>query len=105
MPVRPSGRVALVTRRSSMVPHRIAFARGPHGAAGHVRFGEPSPCGDPPTPGFHRRITVMNRRTTWMGLAAAAAGLRGLLAGPAAHAEAPAAAREVVHTEAEWRRL
>ena len=47
----------------------------------------------------------MNRRTTWMGLAAAAAGLRGLLAGPAAHAEAPVAVREVVHTEAEWRRL
>ena len=39
-----------------------------------------------------------------MGLAAAAAGLRGFFVGEAARAET-AAPREVVHTEAEWRKL
>jgi len=48
---------------------------------------------------------MMNRRTTWMGLAAAATGLRGLFAGGPAHAAQPAVAREVVHTEAEWKKL
>ena len=47
----------------------------------------------------------MTRRTMWMRLAAAAAGLRGLFAGGPAQAAAPAAAREVVHTEAEWKAL
>ena len=45
---------------------------------------------------------MMTRRTAWMGLAATAAGLRGLVAGGPAHA---APVREVVHTEAEWRKL
>jgi peptide-methionine (R)-S-oxide reductase len=50
---------------------------------------------------------MMTRRTAWMGLAAAAAtGLRGLLAGGPAHAaEQAAPSREVVHTDAEWRKL
>ncbi|MGZ5269423.1 MAG: peptide-methionine (R)-S-oxide reductase MsrB [Ramlibacter sp.] len=47
----------------------------------------------------------MNRRTTWMGLAAAAAGLRGLSAGGPVHAAQPQPAREVVHSDAEWRKL
>lgn len=44
-------------------------------------------------------------RRTWLGLAAAGAGIaatRGLLGGRAAHA---AAAYEVTHTDAEWRKL
>ena len=48
---------------------------------------------------------MMTRRTTWMRLAAAVAGLRGLFAGGPAGAAQPAAPREVVHTEAEWRAL
>ncbi len=48
---------------------------------------------------------MMTRRTAWMGLAAAAAGLRGLLAANPAQAAQPAPAREVVHSEAEWRKL
>ena len=47
---------------------------------------------------------MTTRRSAWMGLAAAAAGLRGFFVGDAAHAET-AAPREVVHSEAEWRKL
>ena len=48
---------------------------------------------------------MTTRRTAWMGLAAAAAGVRGLFAAAPARAEAAAAAREVVHTDAEWHKL
>jgi peptide-methionine (R)-S-oxide reductase len=48
---------------------------------------------------------MMTRRTTFMGLAAATAGLRGLFAARPAQAAQPAPAREVTHTEAEWRKL
>ncbi|WP_427912247.1 peptide-methionine (R)-S-oxide reductase MsrB [Ramlibacter sp. MMS24-I3-19] len=47
---------------------------------------------------------MTTRRTAWMGLAAAAAGVKGLFLGEAAHAET-AAPRAVVHSEAEWRKL
>ena len=48
---------------------------------------------------------MMTRRTTWMGFAAAAASLRGLLASGPAQAAQPAVVREVVHSEAEWKKL
>ncbi|HEY1229091.1 MAG TPA: peptide-methionine (R)-S-oxide reductase MsrB [Ramlibacter sp.] len=47
---------------------------------------------------------MTTRRSAWMGLAAAAAGLKGFFVAEPAHAET-AAPREVVHSEAEWRKL
>ena len=46
---------------------------------------------------------MTTRRSAWMGLAAAAAGLKGFFAGESALAQQ--APREVVHSEAEWRKL
>lgn len=48
---------------------------------------------------------MTTRRTAWMGLAAAAAGLRSLFVAGPAQAEAAPVAREVVHSEAEWLKL
>ncbi|WBY01932.1 peptide-methionine (R)-S-oxide reductase MsrB [Ramlibacter tataouinensis] len=48
---------------------------------------------------------MMTRRSAWMALAGAAVGLRSLWGSSATHAAHAAPARDVVHTEAEWRKL
>jgi peptide-methionine (R)-S-oxide reductase len=48
---------------------------------------------------------MMTRRNTWMGLLAAAAGVRGLFAAWPGHAAQAGSGREVVHTDAEWKKL
>ena len=48
---------------------------------------------------------MMTRRNAWMGLFAAVAGVRGLLAAWPGHAAQSGANREVVHTDAEWKML
>ena len=48
---------------------------------------------------------MMTRRNTWMGLLAAVAGIRGIFAASTGHAAQPQPAREVVHSDAEWKKL